>query len=147
MLWRRLDMLWRTTCICCGWHTCSPQHMFLMLSTTCHPQAMSRVFSTTCTPCSPQYITCAPQPIILTQKWPPPYSKNAKIYVVRVSILDTLWTTSYIACGWQTICCGVHRLWVTICCGYRTYIVGICCGQHPLVVYVVGDDMLWVTVF
>ena len=50
-----------------------------------------------------------------------------------------LWSTS--------ICCGVYILWGTICCGQPTYIVGIYCGQQLLIVYVVGYDMLWMTLF
>ena len=63
-------------------------------------------------------------------------------YVVRVSI-------TAIFCGLRVLSCGcmlwTYILWVPIYCGYRLYVVGIYCGQHLLIVYVVGDGMLWVT--
>ena len=124
-----------------------------MLSTTCHPQDIPRVLSTTYTPCSPQHITCAPQPINIAQKWPPQDSQNYIRYVVRVSILEHVvdnvlyvvdvccgeqqYVVERIACGWRYIVDTIHMLWryvvgnahssymlwVTICCGWRYFSV------------------------
>ena len=128
-------MLWRTTCICCGEQTCSPQyillmlsttyhpqHIILMLSTTYHPQHIQRVFSTTYTPCSPQYITCAPQYIILAQKCSPRYSKNTVLYVVGVSIPEHVVENTLYIVG--VCCCGVHPYVVEcISCGVLHYML------------------------
>ena len=144
MLWRTLYMLWRTTCICCGEQTCSPQHILLMLSTTYRPQHIQRVFSTTYTPCSPQYITCAPQYIILAQKCSPRYSKNTLLYVVGVSIPEHVVENTLYIVG---LCCGVHPYVVEcISCGVL-YVVD---NVHILWGYIVDNSyssyMLWVTI-
>ena len=153
MLWRTLDMLWRTTCTCCGLHTCVPQHIFFMLSTTCVPQYIPRVSSTTHVPCSPQHIICAPQPKNIAPKWPPQDNQNNLRYVVRVSITEHVvdnvlyvvdiccgvqaHVVERIDCGWRYVVDTTHilwryvvdnahssyMLWVKICCGWRYFSV------------------------
>ena len=147
MLWGTLYMLWRTTSICCGLQTCSPQHIFLMLSTTCHPQHIPRVLST----------------IHIYRLFPTTYQVRSTTYKYRAKVTSTRYSKQpqicctgihygtccgqrLICCGcmlWSTfICCGVHILWVTICCGHRTV--------HILWRYVVDNTrssyMLWVMI-
>ena len=89
--------------------------------------------------------------------FPTTYHMRSTIYKHRAKVISTRYCKQRLicctgihygtCCGQRLICCGVCSLWVTICCGYHTYIVEICCGQRPLIVYVVGEDMLWVTLF